>query len=83
MGDLWARQEQPRAEFFRTEHGAVDPDALRSDLEAATLTAEEMDANWDAFEDRFPRFEDDPEAEQTDNEPAEDTDSAEEVGLAD
>jgi len=61
----------------------MDHDALRSDLEAATLTADEMDADWDAFEDRFPRFEDDPEAQQGADEPAEDTDSAEEVGLAD
>ena len=61
----------------------MDHDALRSDLEAATLTAEEMDADWDAFEDRFPRFENNPEAQQGEDEPAEDTDSAEEVGLAD
>lgn len=61
----------------------MDHDKLRSDLEAATLTAEEMDADWDAFEDRFPRFGADPETQQGDDEPTEDTDSAEEVGLAD
>jgi G3E family GTPase len=56
----------------------MDHGALRTDLDAATLTDEEMDANWDAFEDRFPTFEfedgDDTEAREN---------SAEEVGLAD
>ncbi|WP_323174440.1 hypothetical protein [Natrialba sp. PRR66] len=49
-----------------------------AELEAATVTDREMDANWDAFEDRFPQFEVDTTDEQT-----EDADTAEEVGLAD
>jgi len=56
----------------------MNHDALRTDLDAATLTDEEMAADWDAFEDRFPTFEsedgDDTEAREN---------SAEEVGLAD
>jgi len=60
----------------------MDHDALRTDLDAATLTGEEMAADWDAFEDRFPTFEsEDGAAESDDTEAGEN--SAEEVGLAD
>jgi len=60
----------------------MDHDALRTDLDAATLTDEEMDADWAAFEDRFPTFEsEDGAAESDDTEAGEN--SAEEVGLAD
>jgi G3E family GTPase len=60
----------------------MDHDALRTDLDAATLTDEEMAADWDAFEDRFPTFEfEDGAAESEDTEAGEN--SAEEVGLAD
>jgi len=59
----------------------MDHDALRADLDAATLTDEEMESDWDAFEDRFPTFESEDGAdEQTE---ATDADDAEEVGLAD
>lgn len=56
----------------------IDHDILREDLETATLTDEEMNANWDAFEDRFPRFE-----VKADDEQAGDTETTEEMGLAD
>ncbi|RLM83958.1 GTP-binding protein [Halobellus sp. Atlit-38R] len=60
----------------------MDHDALRTDLDAATLTDEEMAADWDAFEDRFPTFEsEDGAAESDDTEAGEN--GAEEVGLAD
>jgi hypothetical protein len=58
----------------------MDHDALRTDLDAATLTDEEMDADWNAFEDRFPTFDLEAADEQTE---ATDADDAEEVGLAD
>jgi hypothetical protein len=59
----------------------MDHDALRADLDSATLTDQEMDADWDAFEDRFPVFEsEDGVDERTE---ATDVDDAEEVGLAD
>jgi hypothetical protein len=58
----------------------MDHDALRTDLDAATLTDEEMDADWDAFEDRFLEFETEPTDEQAE---ATDAEDAEEVGLAD
>jgi len=58
----------------------MDHEALRNDLEAATLSDEEMDDDWDAFEDRFPEFELEAVDEQTETAEADD---AEEVGLAD
>ena len=58
----------------------MDHDALRADLDAATLTEEEMDADWNAFEDRFPVFDLEAADEQTE---ATDADDAEELGLAD
>ena len=60
----------------------MDHDALRADLDAATLTEEEMDADWNAFEDRFPAFEFEDEAAESDDTEAGEN-SAEEVGLAD
>ena len=58
----------------------MDHDTLRTDLDAATLTDEEMNDDWDAFEDRFPEFDLEPVDEGMD---ATDADDAEEVGLAD
>ncbi|MFC7229066.1 GTP-binding protein [Salinirubellus salinus] len=60
----------------------MDHDALRTDLDAATLTDEEMDGDWGAFEDRFPTFDSDDEAAESDDTEAAEN-SAEEVGLAD
>ncbi|RDZ62449.1 cobalamin biosynthesis protein CobW [Haloferax sp. Atlit-12N] len=61
----------------------IDHDDLRADLEAATLTDEEMDADWSAFEDRFPTFERPEDAEEAAGGDAQSAESAEEVGLAD
>ena len=62
----------------------MDHDELRAELEAATLTDEEMDADWGVFEDRFPTFEAGEDAEEPTDEDTQPTgDSAEEVGLAD
>jgi hypothetical protein len=58
----------------------MDHDTLRTDLDAATLTDEEMNGDWGAFEDRFPEFDLEPVDEGMD---ATDADDAEEVGLAD
>ena len=60
----------------------MDHDALRVKLDAATLTDEEMDADWDAFEDRFPTFESEDGAAKSDDTDAGEN-GAEEVGLAD
>ncbi|OLZ39402.1 hypothetical protein A6E15_18715 [Natrinema saccharevitans] len=63
----------------------MDHAALRADLDAATLTDEEMDADWGRFEDRFPRFADNTEdaREATEPDDQKTEDSAAEVGLAD
>ena len=62
----------------------MDHDDLRAELETATLTDEEMDADWGVFEDRFPTFEGGEDAEESTDEDTQPTDdSAEEVGLAD
>jgi hypothetical protein len=60
----------------------MDHDALRADLDAATLTDEEMGADWTAFEDRFPTFESDADAAESDDAESSE-DGAEEIGLAD
>jgi len=61
----------------------MDHETLRGDLDDATLTDKEMDADWDAFQDRFPTFSSDEDAEEAtgqDNQTSEDR--AEEVGLS-
>jgi hypothetical protein len=57
----------------------MNHDALRADLEAATLTDEEMGADWTAFEDRFPTFESDADAAES-NDAESREDGTEEVG---
>ena len=62
----------------------MDHDALRGRLDDCLLTDDEMDADWSAFEDRFPRFDPPKEAEASDDQnPAADPDEQEEIGLAD
>ena len=59
----------------------MDHDALRSRLSDCLLTDEEMDADWSAFEDRFPMFE--PPEEADEEQTAADPEGQEEIGLAD
>ena len=67
----------------------MDHEALHTYLEQSLLTDEEMAADWDAFEDRFPTFEapDAEEAEEaTDADESDgttDADGGEEIGIAD
>ncbi|QSG02193.1 CobW family GTP-binding protein [Natranaeroarchaeum sulfidigenes] len=62
----------------------MDHEALRTYLEHSLLTDEEMAADWDAFEDRFPTFEAPETGEATDaDESDETTDGGEEIGIAD
>jgi G3E family GTPase len=82
LEDVWDEEWGDRGTRLVLIGTDMDHGALRTDLDAATLTDDEMDADWDAFEDRFPTFEsEDGAAESDDTEAAED--SAEEVGLAD
>ena len=57
----------------------MDHDSIRDRLERCLLTDEEMEADWDAFDDRFPTFE---EPEAIEDEPGE-HDGQEEIGIAD
>ena len=62
----------------------MDHGALRTYLEQSLLSDEEMAADWDAFEDRFPTFEAPETEEATDaDESDETTDGGEEIGIAD
>jgi len=64
----------------------MDHDALSADLDAALLTDDQMNADWTAFDDRFPTWDAGGDAELGEGaeESAETTnDGAEEVGLAD
>lgn len=84
LEENWHPEYGDRASRLVIIGADMDHDALRADLETATLTDEEMDADWDAFEDRFPTFEGGENAEEaTDQDTQRTDDSAEEVGLAD
>ncbi|SIR72128.1 GTP-binding protein [Natronorubrum thiooxidans] len=64
----------------------MDHASLRSDLADCLLTADELEANWSAFEDRFPTFEPpEPAAEDAADEPDADDqqEQTEELGIAD
>ena len=62
----------------------MDHGALRTYLEQSLLSDEEMAADWDSFEDRFPTFEAPETEEATDaDESDETTDGGEEIGIAD
>ena len=60
----------------------MDHGAVRSELENCLLTDEEMDADWAAFDDRFPTFEQPPDADEPEPTGAE-ADEQEEIGIAD
>ncbi|MFC6768849.1 CobW family GTP-binding protein [Natrinema soli] len=84
LEENWHPEYGDRASRFVIIGTDMDHDALRADLATATLTDEEMDADWDAFEDRFPTFEGGENAEEATDQGTQRTDdSAEEVGLAD
>ncbi|MXV62010.1 GTP-binding protein [Natronorubrum sp. JWXQ-INN-674] len=60
----------------------MDHESIRNHLELCLLTDEEMDADWGAFDDRFPTFEELDEVEE--DEPGEtEHDGQEEIGIAD
>jgi G3E family GTPase len=80
LAEVWDEEWGDRGTRLVLIGTGMDHDALRADLNAATLTDEEMDADWSAFEDRFPEFETEQADERTE---AMETDDAEEVGLAD
>ncbi len=58
----------------------MDHESIREDLERCLLTDEEMNADWGAFEDRFPTFE--PPADEAEPDGSEQDDQTE-IGIAD
>ncbi|EMA42238.1 cobalamin synthesis protein P47K [Halococcus hamelinensis 100A6] len=84
LAEAWDEQWGDRGTRLVLIGTDMDHDTLRGDLDAATLTDEEMNADWDAFEDRFPTFEvNEDAAEATEQEDQSADNGAEEVGLAD
>ncbi|RJT07849.1 GTP-binding protein [Halococcus sp. IIIV-5B] len=78
LAEVWDEQWGDRGTRLVLIGTEMDHEEIHEALDAATLTDDEMAADWTAFEDRFPRFELEPEDEPVENET-----SAEEVGLAD
>ncbi|TYL36932.1 cobalamin biosynthesis protein CobW [Natronococcus pandeyae] len=60
----------------------IDHESIRNHLELCLLTDEEMDADWEAFADRFPTFEA-PEDVEDDEPESPEHDGQEEIGIAD
>ncbi len=83
LADVWDETWGDRGTQLVLIGTEMDHDTLRSDLDDATLTDEEMDADWAAFRDRFPTFGGEENAEDTteqDDQTSED--QAEEIGLS-
>jgi len=84
LAEIWDDEWGDRGTRLVVIGTEMDHDALRSRLDECLLTEMEMDAEWSAFEDRFPRFETPENAEESDDQPpAADPDNQEEIGLAD
>ncbi|ARS88311.1 GTP-binding protein [Natrarchaeobaculum aegyptiacum] len=60
----------------------MDHESIRNHFELCLLTDEEMDADWGAFEDRFPTFEQPPDAADDELDDPE-SNGQEEIGIAD
>ena len=60
----------------------IDHEAIRDRFDRCLLTDEEMTADWEAFNDRFPTSES-PEAEADDESTGHDHDEQQEIGIAD
>ena len=84
LAEIWDDEWGDRGTRLVVIGTEMDHDALRGRLGDCLLTDDEMDADWAAFEDRFPRFDPPEEAETGDDQtPAADPDEQEEIGLAD
>ncbi|ELZ17427.1 GTP-binding protein [Natrinema limicola] len=83
LAEVWDKTWGDRGTQLVLIGTEMDHDALRSDLDDATLTDEEMDADWAAFEDRFPTFGGEENAEDTTEQNDQTSeDQAEEIGLS-
>ncbi|MCU4925896.1 GTP-binding protein [Halobacteria archaeon AArc-dxtr1] len=80
LEEMWDEQWGDRGSQLVLIGTEMDHESIREHLELCLLTDEEMDAEWDAFDDRFPTFEEP--AQLEDGEP-EQHDGQTEIGIAD
>ena len=80
LEELWDDEWGDRGSQLVLIGTEMDHDSIRDHLELCLLTDEEMEADWDAFDDRFPTFE---EPEAIEDAEASEHDGQEEIGLAD
>jgi G3E family GTPase len=80
LKEMWDKQWGDRGSQLVLIGTEMDHESIREHLELCLLTDQEMDVDWDAFDDRFPTFEEPEEVE--DGEPKE-HDGQEEIGIAD
>ncbi len=79
LEEMWDEQWGDRGSQLVLIGTEMDHESIRAHLELCLLTDEEMEADWETFEDRFPTFET---PEMTDEEMPE-NDGQEEIGIAD
>ncbi len=80
IDEMWHEEWGDRSNQLVLIGTDLDHEELRSQLDDCLLSDEELDADWEQFDDRFPTFEQPDPDEEPD--PA-DADSQEEIGLAD
>ena len=82
LEELWDEQWGDRGSQLVVIGIELDHESVQNHLEHCLLTDDEMDADWDAFDDRFPTFEPAEVVEDGDSESLE-HDGQEEIGIAD
>ena len=82
LQEMWDDQWGDRGSQLVLIGTEIDHESIREHLERCLLTDEEMDADWETFNDRFPTFEP-PEDANGDGAENPEHDGQEEIGIAD
>ncbi|SDD62916.1 GTP-binding protein [Natrinema hispanicum] len=82
LEEMWDEQWGDRGSQLVLIGTEIDHESIREHLERCLLTDEEMDAEWETFNDRFPTFEPPEDADEDEAENPE-RDGQEEIGIAD
>jgi len=82
LEEMWDDQWGDRGSQLVLIGTEIDHESIRENLELCLLTDEEMDAEWETFNDRFPTFEPPEDADEDETENPE-RDGQEEIGIAD
>jgi len=82
LEEMWDEQWGDRGSQLVLIGTEIDHESIREHLERCLLTDEEMDAEWETFNDRFPTFEPPEDADEDETENPE-HDGQEEIGIAD